>query len=301
MIYEIKNEGLTARIDSLGAQLISLCDREGTEYIWQRDPQVWASCSPILFPIIGNLRNGKTVIDGKIWEMPKHGPTRNVPFHLSAQSETSVTLQMSDRDFPEGAYPWAFGFSITYSLSENRLTFLVSVSNPSDGAMAYCIGLHPAVRCPLFPGEAFEDYVIRFPKPQTSGYRSYDPQKFQFDKSAEHPLPGSDREIRLNRELFSVDAMWFDRPDSREASLVNPSTGRGVRAEFPDFETVAFWTKYNSRAEYLCFEPWNGSSACSDEDDEFLHKNHIQILDGGESRDYRLTLEILRPQTHRQR
>lgn len=46
MIYTICNSALTACIDETGAQLISLKDKNGTEYIWQRDPAVWSSCSP---------------------------------------------------------------------------------------------------------------------------------------------------------------------------------------------------------------------------------------------------------------
>ena len=68
---------------------------------------------------------------------------------------------------------------------------------------------------------------------------------------------------------------------------------RGVRAEFPDFETIAFWTKPEDEARYLCFEPWNGSAPCSGEDDDFFHKNHLQKLSGGASRTYRLRLTVL--------
>lgn len=293
MIYEIKHAGLTAKIDTVGAQLISLQNAEGTEYIWQRNPEIWSSCSPLLFPIIGNLKDGKTVIEGKTYEMPKHGPTRNIPFHLLKQEESSVTLGITDRDFPDGVYPYDFIFSVTYSLSKDSLSFLIEIKNPASAPISYCIGLHPAIRCPLFPGESFEDYIIRFPELQTTGYRTYDLKHLQFDKSVEHPFPGSGCEIPLTRNLFDIDAIWFDRPNAREASLINPSTGKGIRAEFPDFETVAFWTKPVKEAEYLCFEPWNGSAACSDEDGAFIHKNHLQTLPGGKSQTYRLILTLL--------
>lgn len=293
MIYTICNSALTACIDETGAQLISLKDKNGTEYIWQRDPAVWSSCSPLLFPIIGNLRNGKTVIDGKTYEIPKHGPVRSLSFHLKEQGNEFVALGVTDQDFPEGVYPYAFSFSITYSLSGESLSFSVKIENPAASPMAYCVGLHPAVCCPLFPGERFEDYEIRFPRPQQSGYRAFDLEHMQFDMTTERPCPGGGLHIPLNRELFCSDAMWFDRPSSREASLVHLKTGKGVRAEFPDFETIAFWTKPEDEARYLCFEPWNGSAPCSGEDDDFFHKNHLQKLSGGASRTYRLRLTVL--------
>lgn len=293
MIYTIFNSSLTACIDETGAQLISMKDKSGTEYIWQRDPAVWSSCSPLLFPIIGNLRNGKTVIDGKTYEIPKHGPIRSLSFHLIEQGEDFVTLGVTGQDFPEGIYPYAFSFSITYSLSGDSLSFSVKVENPSSAPMAYCIGLHPAICCPLLPEEAFEDYEIRFPKLQQSGYRAFDLSRMEFDMTTERPCPGDGLRFSLNRELFLSDALWFDRPSSREASLVHSRTGKGIRAEFPDFETIAFWTKPEEEAQYLCFEPWNGSAPCSDEDDYFFHKNHLQYLAGGASKTYLLRLTIL--------
>lgn len=293
MIYTIFNSFLTACIDETGAQLISMKDKSGTEYIWQRDPAVWSSCSPLLFPIIGNLRNGKTVIDGKTYEIPKHGPIRSLSFHLIEQGEDFVTLGATGQDFPEGIYPYAFSFSITYSLSDDSLSFSVKVENPSSAPMAYCIGLHPAICCPLLPEEAFEDYEIRFPKLQQSGYRAFDLSRMEFDMTTERPCPGDGLRFSLNRELFLSDALWFDRPSSREASLVHSRTGKGIRAEFPDFETIAFWTKPEEEAQYLCFEPWNGSAPCSDEDDDFFHKNHLQYLAGGASKTYLLRLTLL--------
>ena len=73
MIITICDSKTTASIDALGAQLISMKDASGKEYIWQRDPAVWARCSPLLFPSVGNCRNGKTLFDGVWYEMPKHG------------------------------------------------------------------------------------------------------------------------------------------------------------------------------------------------------------------------------------
>lgn len=56
-------------------------------------------------------------------EMPKHGFTRNTQFHLLNRTESSVTLGMSDSDFPVDSFPFAFEFSITYSLDGKTLTF----------------------------------------------------------------------------------------------------------------------------------------------------------------------------------
>lgn len=294
MIAEIKNQFASAKIDSIGAQLISFKDASDKEYIWQRNADIWGSCSPILFPIVGNCRDNQTIIEGNTYTIPKHGPCRTIDFHLKEHSKTSVVFSITQKDFPSGMYPYLFELIISYTLVEKTLHFTVTVNNQDTKQIAYCLGLHPAINCPLYENETFEDYVLRFPQKQLHGYRKYDLEALQFDMNEECPFPSEDgMNIPLSHELFKFDALWFDRPTSYEVDVINPKTGKGVHATYHDFETIAFWTKYNKEATYICIEPWNGSAACSDEDNEFLHKNHVQCLESNRSKSYRLTLTIL--------
>ena len=293
MIVEIKNNKTAAKIDATGAQLISFRDLSGTEYIWQRNPAVWKNCSPILFPIVGNCRNDQTIIQGKTCSIPKHGPCKTTEFHLKHQTEASVSFEITHEDFSEPGYPYPFHLIVSYELNGESLSLILEVRNPSSAPISYCIGLHPGIRCPLLEGERFEDYVLRFSQKQTYGYRRYDTQQLQFDMSEEYPCPGDGVSIPLTHDLFLHDAIWFDRPASKEVSLLNPSTGHGLSASFEDYETVAFWTGTQDEAEFVCIEPWNGSAICSDEDDDFQHKNHLQHLSPGASKTYTMQLKVL--------
>lgn len=293
MILELKTNKASAKIDSIGAQLISLRDTKGTEYIWQRNPDVWKNCSPILFPIIGNCRENKTFIEGSLYEIPKHGPCKTTSFHLADQTDSSASFVITHEDFPEGCYPYHFRLLVSYQLQEQVLTMTLTVQNLDSREIFYCIGLHPGITCPLYEGETFEDYVIRFSEKQPFGYRHYDLEHLQFDMTQEYPFPGDGISIPLKHSLFSQDALWFDRITSREVSILNPSTGQGIHTRFPDFETVAFWTATTEDAHYVCIEPWNGSAVCSDEDDDFKNKNHIQQLEKDASKSYSMIFEIL--------
>ena len=115
----------------------------------------------------------------------------------------------------------------------------------------------------------------------------------EFDRSRREPFPGQDGVLPLKRELFRGDAIWLDQCSCREVSLVGKKSGRGVRMEFPDYETVAFWSRQEPQAAFVCIEPWNGSAVCSDEDDSFRSKNHLQILKPGETRTYTARLTLL--------
>lgn len=293
-LIAIKNRRFTAKIETLGAQLVSLKDEAGTEYIWQRDAAYWGNCSPLLFPVVGGLRNGKTVIMGKEYEIPKHGYCKSAVFSAEKQKESSVTLSFDETALPAGAYPYRFRFSAHYALTENGLSLTLSVENRDERELPYFIGTHPGFCCPLYENERFEDYSLIFSEKEPHGCRPYDLQKGQFDKTRELSLLKDGRELPLSHGLFLNDAIWFDRAASRAVELVHRKTSKGVRVSYPDFETVAFWKNPDPAARYICVEPWNGSAPCSDEGDGFREKNHLQTLCPGGSRAYRLIIEALR-------
>lgn len=293
MIFTIQDAKASASIDSLGAQLISYQDAEGQEYIWQRDPKYWANCSPILFPAVGRVRNGKTLIDGTWYEMPLHGFVKVTEFETVSQTPTQVTLSMSDSEATRKIYPFAFCLEVSYSLTDGVLTMECKVKNTDSRELPFFIGTHPGFVCPLKDGETFEDYVLEFEKKETCGYRAFDGANSQFDMTGYKPFPGDGIQIPLTYDLLMNDAIWFDKPVSRAVSVKNPATGKGISVAYPDYDTVAFWTAAELQAPYICVEPWNGSAACSDEDDEFIHKNHLQTLQPGEDKSYRLIIHSL--------
>ncbi len=294
MIVRLKKGELTAAVDTMGAQLISLMDGGKTEYIWQRNPKVWKNCSPILFPIVGNLRNDRTWIDGKEYSIVKHGPCKSLEFRLLYQTGWEAVFGLDQDSFPAGTYPWKFELRVRYRLEETGLTAVLEVNNRDEEDIWYCLGFHTGFNCPLKAGERFEDYYLEFPERQEKGYRGYDTKKLEFDRSEEHPFPGADgKTISLTRELFANDAIWFDQTPSRKVALKSRAGEKGVEVEFSDFDTVAFWTTPGGEGTFLCVEPWNGSAVCSDEDDEFLHKNHLQKLEKGRSKTYSMTITLL--------
>ncbi|MDO5416804.1 MAG: aldose 1-epimerase family protein [Lachnospiraceae bacterium] len=293
MIYHIQDAAASASIDSFGAQLISLKDGEGREYIWQRDPEYWSECSPLLFPVVGRVRNGRTEINGKWYELPLHGFLRTSQFEVLSQSGEQITFTLSDSEETRRVYPFHFRFSITYALSGGVLSMKCRVENTGDEMLPFFIGLHPGFNCPMQEGERFEDYLLEFDQKETGGCRLIDVEHTQFDMSRTCPLPEDGYRIPLDYSLFVPDAFWFDRASFRKVALKHARTGKGVEVAFPDFSTVAFWTPAEKHAPLLCIEPWNGSAACSDEDDQFLHKNHLQTLEAGEKADYEIRIRIL--------
>lgn len=293
MRISLNNNGAAAVIDTGGAQLISLKDQAGKEYIWQRDPAFWARCSPVLFPAIGNSRGGKTVFEGTWYELCKHGFAKDMEFKPEQSSGQEVSLVLEDTDETRKHYPYRFRFGMNYKLEENGIVIQYQVENRDDKAMYYCLGAHPGFNCPMNENERFEDYELRFEKEEDCHAIVYDLEALEFDKKSQGYYLDHTAVLPLAYYLFDRDAIYFEGLKSRKVSLVHGSTQGGVEVSFEDFSSVAFWTPMNVQAPFLCIEPWNGSAICSDEDDEFAHKHDVQRLEPGQKKCYNLGIRIL--------
>lgn len=292
MIITIKNNTLTAKIDTLGAQLISLKD-DAREYIWQRNPAHWQNCSPLLFPTVGNCRNGKTMWEGEWYEIPKHGFCKTSEFSVIQDREDCAAFTLSDSAETLKMYPYRFKLTLTYTLQEDGLFMDYQVENTDSKTICYHLGSHPGFNCPMETGESFSDYVLEFEKEETAASIVYDIPNLQFDVNMRKPLLNQTRILPLTYELFADDAIFFDDIASRKVAIKNPATGKGVEVDYRDFETVAFWTSMPSEGPFLCVEPWNGSAIRSDEDDIFTNRHYLQSLKQGELKKYHLGIRIL--------
>lgn len=293
MLITINDSKASATIDSLGAQLVSFMDAAKKEYIWQRDPGIWPRCSPLLFPSVGNCRNGKTMFEGQWYDMPKHGIARDYDFTVTSQGEASATFLLVSNETMKQNYPYDFTLSLTYALQDGVLSICYRVTNPQDTPLFYCIGAHPGFICPMEERASFQDYQLVFAEKEQTASIVYDMEQMAFDPHSKGIVLENTDTLLLDYQLFAHDAIYFDRLRSRKVSLVHQKTGRGIEMAYPDFESIAFWTPYGENAPFLCLEPWNGSAIRTDEDDEFTHKYQVQLLEAGEEKSYSLYIRIL--------
>lgn len=292
MVIELKAGSVTAKIDTKGAELISLTNAAGTEYMWQKDPKYWARSSPVLFPIVGNLRNDKTWIGGKEYHMSKHGFCRDAEFRILAQSTDSVVLSYSANEETLTQYPYKFELILSYKLTETAVHIHYTVANRDDNPIDYCLGAHPAFSIPMDKSGDFEDCFLEFSEPETAKLPIFDFANNQIDMSSRITYLEEERRLPLKYSHFDNDALIFDSPRSNRVTLANSRSGWGVEVTFHGFDFVAFWTPIKLEAPFLCIEPWCGMAVCSDEDDIYEKKRGIQHLEKDESKEYEL---IIRP------
>lgn len=293
MRYTITNNGYSVTLESLGAELKSYQDPNGKEYVWNSNPEYWMRSSPLLFPTIGNVRNNKTIINGQEYPMEKHGFCKESEFQVIAQEENKITFSLSDNETTHKSYPFSFELRLTYTLLEKELQMTYEVFNKDNKDMIYHIGAHPGFNCPLENGEVLSDYIIEFDKEESMETYVYDLDHMCFFATPRKLQETQGTTVKLNAEMFDQDAVYFYHTNSHGVSLKNPATGKGIRMDYPDFASIAFWTPIGGKAPFLCLEPWNGSGIFEDEDDNFASKRDIQTLSAGNTATYQLKITIL--------
>src|SRR5215216_4461059 len=124
----ISNNKLSVKISEKGAELQSL-QYNGLEYLWQAHAS-WAKHSPVLFPIVGELKDGKYIFEDKEYKMPRHGFARDKVFKAFQTSGTSVIFTLTHDENTLAIYPFPFVFKMEYSIEATKLSCTYIVENP---------------------------------------------------------------------------------------------------------------------------------------------------------------------------
>lgn len=277
MIHLEKN-GASMEISLLGAEMRAFRSADGKDCLWSGDSAIWKGVAPVLFPVIGFLKNGKVTIDGESFALPKHGFARNMEFKVTEQGCDFVTLTLCENDETKRVYPFDFALSVTHRFVNNGFETRYTVENHSSRVMPFVIGGHPGFACPMNEGEVFSDYALRFEKQETGECTLCTSDNLM--GGVEIVGLGADRRtLALNHEEFDRrDTYIFAGLNSRSVELVHKKTGHGMRFSFPEMEVLAVWTMPNKSAPYLCVEPWQGMPAYSDESGRFEDKPyHVEL------------------------
>ena len=276
MTFELKKGGLRAAARTLGGELVSLRDGSGREHIWEGDPAFWSGQNPILFPIVGALKEGKVDIGGTVYEMGRHGFARGMEFAPAEQGEDFVTLELRETEDTLKCYPFPFSLKVTHRLLEDGFATTFSVTNTGTAPMPFCVGGHTAIR--ISEGADFEDYELVFDVPEQADSHLLTPQGIIRHDGRRTMLNGGI--TPLDYDTFAqLDTIIFSMLRSGNVSLVHRETGRGLRLDFHEFPMVAFWTKPG--APFLCLEPWQGCAAWDNETGKFEDKPFCAILQPG--------------------
>lgn len=282
-MVKIENEFLTAEINLHGAELASLVNKaDGTEYMWQADPKVWARHAPVLFPIVGALKDDEYTVDGKTYHMTRHGFARDLDFTVIKHEDSTVSLELTDNETTHAKYPYAFRLVLTYTLDGHDLTVAYHVENPATGEMYFSIGAHPAFNIPLTSGLKFDDYNFSF-KPEKQRTRVGLEGKYADFANGKTV---NENKLPLSLELFKDDALIYVLDgDQTDMTLSSPKDQHGVTLSVTGAPYVGVWSNYPTPGAFCCIEPWWGVADDTTTDGNFKTKRGINKLAGGASFD----------------
>ena len=286
-IISISSDSLTVSIDAMGAQLMSLQKGE-SEYLWQGDSNWWPRRAPILFPIVGVLKDGEAESAEGTISLARHGLARLNQFEVVEKSDSSVTLQLKSTEETRKAYPYDFELKLIFSVAGDTLTQTYEVTNPANIVLPFALGAHPAFNIPIPGVEAasLDQYYLLFTRSWTSygpsitdeGLCDYTtPQKLIVDSDT---LPLSweliDREKTITLE---------DVPDRRITLVANAeasSEAHGIQMDFEGFDYLGIWSAAPG-CPFVALEPWCGIADTVDCDGIFEHKPGMICLEPEQS------------------
>jgi galactose mutarotase-like enzyme len=275
--HTLRGGEIIATIKADGAELCSLRNTEGLELLWQAGPQ-WPRHAPLLFPIVGRLKNDTLRHDGKTYPMTQHGFARDLRFDWIERGTDSCKLMLANSAATSSHYPFAFQVTVTYRATGSDLDVTLEIANTGTETLPASIGAHPAFNWPLEPGLAKEAYRLVFSEDERAPIRRLNSGLMRI---APEPSPVTGKTMALSDRLFDDDAVIFDRPASHQVRYA-ADRGPYIELSWEGFRELGVWSKPG--APFLCIEPWHGFASPVDFDGEFSEKPGIMHIAPGERR-----------------
>lgn len=280
--YHLQNDFLNVEINSLGAEIKKLFSKKwNKQLLWQGDASVWSRTAPVLFPIVGKLKDNEYHLHGKTYQMGQHGFARDMEFECTRQlqNELEFTLRATSETFKN--YPFCFILKITYKIRNELLFINYEVINDDRQDIHFSIGAHPGFNTPNL-----NDYKILFEKNEEYFYRLNNGLV-----DWENPFLFLSDKMQLSKEMFSADALIFKDLMSSYIDLYDPNKRQCIRMHHNYASYFGIWGKGD--CPFICLEPWKGVGDCTTHDKNFLTKKGLNTLPQGEVFQFSYVIELI--------
>ena len=276
----LENDALAVRISSKGAELQSVVC-EGIERMWSGDPAVWGRRAPLLFPLIGRLRDGWYANGGERVDAPMHGFCRDRAFAAEQVSGTHARFETVSDEGTRAVFPFDFRLRVDFSLEGATIVKTHTVENAGEVPMPFELGGHEAYETRLLPGERMADYYVRFEGADALGMFDMDEEGILALPKIEVPL--EDGRLTKTPEQLGIDTVVLENVPGSRVVLASAANPHEVEVEFPDFPYLGIWTKAGQDdARYLCLEPWSALPDAHFSPRELAEKPGVRVLAPGE-------------------
>jgi galactose mutarotase-like enzyme len=288
-MFTIEDGRLRVSIHPKGAELQRIVHQQyQLDYLWDGDPAFWGKHSPLLFPIVGTLKDNTYIYQDKAYQLPRHGFARDREFQVEDRSPKAITFLLRSDEATLRLFPFAFELRVIYQLTDEGLETTYRVGNPADGPLYFSIGGHPAFRVPLVPGTGYSDYYLEFDRQEKTP--RWPISKDGLIERRPIPLLEDTRRLSLTKELFAKDALVLKHLVSSGVTLRSARTEKGLRMDYPGFAFLGIWAAPG--ADFVCIEPWCGIADAVDSDQQLVNKEGINQLGAGGIFERTWTLQV---------
>ena len=281
----LNSSRLKVTINHFGAEVCSIKNNAGIEFMWQAHKDVWPRHAPVLFPIVGRLKDNSYTFNNTQYQLSQHGFARDKNFELVERTENSCVFQLVADDGSKKNYPFGFVFQIHYRVEESTLITTYKVINPSAGEIFFSVGAHPGFNCPLLPGETFEDYYLEFED------KTYDIT--QLSEGLRTPIKTKlaleNNKLFLSARLFDNDALVFENGQINTVSLCSVRSAHRITLACKNWPYFGIWAK-KGNTNFICLEPWHGIAGRAEGSAELKDKDGIVQL--GAKQDFSCSFSI---------
>lgn len=291
----LSNNELTVKINEFGAEVSSVIDKKtGYEFMWQADDKYWGRHAPVLFPIVGRLKEDQYEYNGQTYQMTQHGFARDSMFEVEEVTDNTATFSLTDNEETLKKYPFKFKLLIKYALEENRLTVTYEVRNQSTReVMYYGIGGHPAFNVSQTTNKddkaEFDQVSFRFEPNEESLFIPLGQSGLLDLKEASEEMVDK---IQLTHESFKADAFVYKVKPETEMVLTDDANQVEIRLIPHEMEHVGIWSPYPARGGFVCLEPWAGVADDEETSGQFNEKYGINKLNPEQIMTHHYTIQF---------
>lgn len=256
---------IKAKINPIGAELEALYV-DDINILWERKENIWNSQSPILFPIVGGLKDGYYVYNGNEYKMPPHGFVRNKKFDVDNVNDNQVILSLLYDDESIKIYPFKFKLIVTYTILLNELDVSFEIVNLDNDELYFSIGFHP--------GFSYEGLNKAIGNDISLKVNNENLNEVIFSPS--YVLGMKKRKNKTLKLEELTNELTIKRTICLENATKVELKGQGRIVFETDMKYFAFWQKTpEDHPLFICVEGWNGLPDCDDTNHNIKEKMGI--------------------------
>ncbi|MCM8535626.1 MAG: aldose 1-epimerase family protein [Lentisphaeraceae bacterium] len=285
----IESKSLLAEFSTKGAELISLQDQQGGQYIWQGESDHWPGRAPLMFPICGFLKDNYFYHEKHQYYMQVHGFAANSEFSVNSQSLNSISFELTHSTKSLQHYPFKFQFTVTYTLTGNGLIIDFKVTNLDSKRLYFSHGWHPGFALNWAPNDSIENYYLAFPKDESLNRVPVTVDGLLETTNSELPI-AENKTYSLSNQSFEERAIVLKDYPHKSISLRHIHSPKSLDLSFEGFPHLTLWGQ--TGANFLCMEPWNGLGDYVDHNNNFKDKAGVIKLDKETTHNSQITLTV---------